>query len=394
MHVAQIDYGLDEGFTDPEALLDRYSTLTGWSEAVAAAGADRVTVVHRFRRNATLTRNGIDYIFCGDEGIGPGRRWTRPGPLHHVLTRAQPDVVHVNGLNFPVETWLLRRTLHAHAAIVAQDHSNGLPQLHRVSPGASLRHAVWRRCMRVPDGFLFSVAEQANEWRQIGFIARHQPVYQVMETSTAMRPMPRPAARLASGVDGLPSVLWVGRLNANKDPLTILHGFERSLAWLPGATLTMIYSTDDLLPAVRDRLRDSPTLQRRVRLVGRVPPHLMPAFYSAADLFVLGSHHEGSGFSLIEACACGAVPVVTNIPPFRAITADGSLGALWNVGDAAGFARALVEAGQRDLAARRARIQEHFDHSLSWAVVGRQALDAYRDSLARRRAAPRSRGAR
>jgi glycosyltransferase involved in cell wall biosynthesis len=182
-------------------------------------------------------------------------------------------------------------------------------------------------------------------------------------------------------------------LNANKDPMTIVHGFERSLAWLPGATLTMVYSSDDLLPAVRDRLRASPALQRRVRLVGRVPPDQMPAFYSAADLFVLGSHHEGSGFALIEACACGVVPVVTNIPTFRAITADGSLGVLWNVGDAGGFARALVEAGQCDVAAARARIREHFDRALSWEVVGRQAMDAYRDSVARRRAAQAGRAA-
>ena len=47
----------------------------------------------------------------------------------------------------------------------------------------------------------------------------------------------------------------------------------------------------------------------------------MAAFYSAADLFVVGSHHEGSGYSLMEACACGAMPVVTDIPTFRLLTA-------------------------------------------------------------------------
>ena len=28
-------------------------------------------------------------------------------------------------------------------------------------------------------------------------------------------------------------MLWVGRLNANKDPMTVFDGFERSLARLP-----------------------------------------------------------------------------------------------------------------------------------------------------------------
>ena len=43
----------------------------------------------------------------------------------------------------------------------------------------------------------------------------------------------------------------------------------------------------------------------------------MAVCYSAADLFVVGSHHQGSGYALMEACACGAVPVVTAIPTFR-----------------------------------------------------------------------------
>ena len=58
----------------------------------------------------------------------------------------------------------------------------------------------------------------------------------------------------------------------------------------------------------------------------------MTTFYSAADLFVVGSHHEGSGYALMEACACGAVPVVTGIPTFRLLTGSGSIGALWTPG--------------------------------------------------------------
>ena len=43
----------------------------------------------------------------------------------------------------------------------------------------------------------------------------------------------------------------------------------------------------------------------------------------AADLFVLGSHREGSGYSLIEALACGLPPVVTDIHAFRTLTGCG-----------------------------------------------------------------------
>src|SRR5438876_111648 len=56
-------------------------------------------------------------------------------------------------------------------------------------------------------------------------------------------------------------------------------------------------------------------------MLGHVLHFRLAAFYSAADLFVLGSHDEGSGYAVLEACACGASPVVTDIPSFRRMTA-------------------------------------------------------------------------
>ena len=189
--------------------------------------------------------------------------------------------------------------------------------------------------------------------------------------------MSRNGARGASGVEGDPAILWVGRLNANKDPLTVLDGLERALRELPGGRLTMVYGEGDLEAAVRERVEQSSVLRSRVRLVGRVPAPCMPAFYSAADLFVLGSHHESCGYALLEALACGAVPVVTDIPSFRAITDDGRIGRLWPPGDAGTCARALVDAGQLDLAVEQRRVIEHFAQTLSWPAVGRAATEIY-----------------
>ena len=376
MNVVQINYAFDTALSDPAALLDRYSTLVGWSEALAAAGARQVTTLQRFGENAKLTHHGIDYVFCADD-----RR------LHRTAVRAVPDIVHVNGLIFPGRTWWLRRMLPRRTAIVVQDHASGAPDVAAASPLQSMRRAARRHAMRAPDGFLFTAAEQAEAWRRAGLIDPTRPVYPVMEASTTLRALPCAAARQASGIEGDPAVLWVGRLNANKDPLTVLDGFERSLARCPRAVLTMAYGAEDLLPAVRARLSASSTLHRRVRLAGSVSHDLMAAFYSAADIFVLGSHHEGSGYALLEALACGLAPVVTDIPTFRMMTAQGSLGALWTPGDAPGLARALEEVAGRDSKCRRARVAEHFERTLSWAAVGAEAMKAYRDVVSRRRSA-------
>jgi glycosyltransferase involved in cell wall biosynthesis len=113
----------------------------------------------------------------------------------------------------------------------------------------------------------------------------------------------------------------------------------------------------------------------------------MASFYSAADLFLVGSHHEGSGYALMESCACGAVPVVTDIPTFRLLTGGGLLGALWEAGNAADCARALADVGRRNLYTERARLADYFSRELSWSAVGTRALEIYEEVVGRRRAA-------
>jgi glycosyltransferase involved in cell wall biosynthesis len=95
----------------------------------------------------------------------------------------------------------------------------------------------------------------------------------------------------------------------------------------------------------------------------------------AADLFVLGSHHEGSGYSLIEALACGLPPIVTDIPSFRSLTGNGAVGTLWRCGDSRALCDALISA-RIDFDARAA-VRAHFDRELSMHSLGRKLAAMY-----------------
>ena len=380
MHITQLNYVYDTDVSDPDALLDRYSTLTGWSEALLSAGASRATVVQRFGRNAEITRRGVDYVFRSDGGGAMPGPWRWTSRLHGAAADLAPDVVHINGLNLPLQMVGLRRAL-PQTTLIVQDHVSRSPDLPDRSLRSALRARTWRAGLGSIDGLFFTAKGQADAWRDSRLLGA-QPVYEVLESSTSIEMRPRADARRESGIEGDPAILWVGRLNSNKDPLTVLDGFERAVAALPRATLTMVYGEDDLLPAVESRVRSSPVLQGRVVLAGRKPHSVLSSFFSAADVFVLGSHHEAAGYALIEACACGAVPVVTDNPAFRAITA-GSIGALWQVGDAADCARAIVSVCGGELSAASARVRAHFDRSLSWNAVGQAALAAYRDASSR-----------
>jgi glycosyltransferase involved in cell wall biosynthesis len=362
--VLHVNFDFDRGLSEPDELLDRYSTLTGWSEALLEAGAARVVVLQRFHRSAVLTRNGVDYRFVDSWRIGPPNLETI-------------GIAHINGLHFPARTRLLRASLRRHTPLVVQDHAGGPP------PVSPIARAVRRAALDRVDAFLFTASQQAEPWRSAGLIGSHQPVHEVLEASTALRPLDRGTARAASGVDGTPAVLWVGRLNENKDPMTVLAGFEQLIDAFPQATLTMVFGSDDLLPPVTARIAASAALRGRVRTIGYVPHERLAAYYTAADIFVLGSHHEGSGYALIEACACDVVPVVTNIPPFRIITGNGTIGALWTPGDSAALARALVDTAFRDLDAARLAVRQHFSRALSWTAVGQRAMAIYAEVRAR-----------
>ena len=267
-------------------------------------------------------------------------------------------------------TWRLRH-LFPLTPIVLQDHADRPPR-------HPARRALSRVGLRAANGFLFAAVPQAEPWRAAGLIGAGQPVFEVMESSTRFAPIRRDRARAITGLRGRPALLWVGRLDANKDPLTALAGFARALPRLGDAHLTMLFHTEELRDVVERLVETSPDLRGRVELRGRVAHKQLAAFYSAADLFVLGSHREGSGYALLEAMACGAVPVVTDIPSFRVMTGGGAVGGLWRPGDADGCASALLRVVSADLEAERTLVLDRFRTELAWDAVGDRAMAAYR----------------
>src|SRR5207302_5467774 len=52
-----------------------------------------------------------------------------------------------------------------------------------------------------------------------------------------------------------------------------------------------------------------------------------------ADFYISASHEESCGYALLEAMACGCIPVVTSIPSFKKNTGDGKFGFLFPPGE-------------------------------------------------------------
>lgn len=367
MRVAQINPFLDPLRRPPEQLLSDWPTLGHCARAAARAGA-RVDVVQCNSVRGFIRREGVDYHFLPfDAGDG------RPSaPLAELLARLQPEVMHLQGLGFAREVrWLT--SLQPQAPLLLQDHADQPP----ARPLSWLR---WRRAFARARGLMFQAREQALPFVRRGLVARRTRIYEVPESSCDFQPRDREEARRATGLSGDPCLLWVAHLDANKDPLTVLDGIALAVPRLPGLKLWMCYGRAPLYDLVRERLRD-PLLGGRVELLGAVPHARIEMLMSAADFLVQGSHREGSGYSTIEALACGLSPVVTDIPSFRSLVGPLTAARLWPRGDAAALAEALVALARTPVAGRRAAVRSRFDAHCSPAALSRSLAAAYTDAL-------------
>jgi glycosyltransferase involved in cell wall biosynthesis len=370
MHVVCVSYFYDRPITDPLDLLDRYMTLTDWAEALIAAGG-RVTVVQRFGRDATERRNGVMYHFVRDAAWRFGHPTDAARRVNAAVVALQPDLVHVNGMHFIRQAAGLRKQLPA-TPILVQDHA-GQP------PANPLSLWTYRRAIRSIDAVCFATPEQTAPWRDARILDVRIPVLELPESSSRFRLMPQEEARRHAKLRGDPLCLWVGRLNANKDPLTILRGFGKAAARLPDARLVMVYSAEDLLPEVQWWLTRHPETSARVLLLGKLPHADLEAIYNSADFFLLGSDDDGgSSYSVLEALSCGVVPLITDIPSFRAVTGAGEYGGHWPVGDADALADTLLDWHCRLAPTTREQIRAYFDAHLSFQALGQQAMAAYR----------------
>lgn len=358
LHVAQISFFNDPAGRRPAELLEAWPTVVDVAEAAASASL-RVSVIQASSHSESLVRNGVNYHFLPvgwNMGFGA------------LIACLKPDVFHVQGLGFPREVLALAKTAPG-TPIFLQDHANRVPRI--------WGRRLWRQGLSAAAGVSFCAREQARPFIDAKLIQPHTTVYEVPESTSRFTPGDQAEAQRATQIFGDPAVLWVGHLNENKDPLAVLDGIGKAAKYLSGLQLWCCFGAAPLLPEVRDRIARDPQLAGRVHLLGRVPHDRIEKLMRAADFFVSGSHREGSGYSVIEALACGLPPVVTDIPSFRSLTGNGTVGRLWSCGNVQQLSQALLQLAPQPRAALRAAARAQFDNALSFGALGTNLRAAY-----------------
>jgi glycosyltransferase involved in cell wall biosynthesis len=365
MNVTQISFFFDPDRTAEQILQDWWGLVDG-AEMPAHAGAT-VSVIQACRESKVLVRNQVSYHF-----LPPVRGYPSivdTPEFGRLLPALKADVFHVQGLAFGADVLALDK-LAPDTPIFLQDHAEKLPRF--------WRRRAFRRGVSVAKGISFCSLEQAQPFVKAGLFHPRTVLSAIPECSSRFTPGDREDARRLTGVQGDPAVLWVGHLDSNKDPLTVLSGIGAAARRLPGLQLWCCFATAPLMAEVRARIEADPHLQGRVHLIGRVGHEKVEHLMRAADLFVSGSWREGSGFSLIEALACGLPTVVTDIPSFRSLTGGGITGSLWPCGESTALGEAVVSVAARPRIPLREAVRAYFEREVSFAAVGRKMLAAYK----------------
>jgi glycosyltransferase involved in cell wall biosynthesis len=339
---------------------------------LAARGHD-VHLVHSWPLDATLNEQGVHFHFVAEPRFAsavsnllgatrrrdpvtylPGRRAVR------LVRSLQPDVVHFHGSTLDLNLALLRRALSSPKPIVTLHYHGGYPPRHPIA------RRLQRRNFDRADRLCFTTVEHARPFEAAETLRHPERVVELVETSSTFEPRDRDAAREVTGMSGEPVFVSVGRLHPIKDPLTTLQGFAEVLCERPEAQFYLYYTSTERLPDIQAYLAQMPALRDHVHLRGRADYDQMEAIYNSADFLLQASLREFSGCAVLEAMACGVIPIVTDIPSFRAMTAGGRYGRLFPIGRSNELARQVLSLPAKTLWGLRADVRGHFERALSF----------------------------
>lgn len=189
-------------------------------------------------------------------------------------------------------------------------------------------------------------------------------------------------ARMRMGWPDVPTVLFVGRIQALKGPDVALEAFARVSGNVPGLRLVMVGA-----PSGPEGRRDFAALQKLVKerdLVDRVtfaepvPHSQMADVYRASDVVLVPSRSESFGLVAAEAQASGVPVIAANTGGLAHVVPEGSGGITidgWDPDDWAGAITRVL--GDAQLSKTLSRSGPLHAESFSWERAVERIIEIY-----------------
>jgi D-inositol-3-phosphate glycosyltransferase len=231
------------------------------------------------------------------------------------------------------------------------------------------------------------IASTDAEWQQLACLYgaphdRLKTVYPGVD-HRVFSPGDRAQSRAALGLGDEAVMLYVGRVQPLKGVDLAIRAAEQLVPALDRPLLLLVVGGasggrgQEELERLRD-LAGSLGISDAVRFLGARPHVELPAFYRAADAVVVCSHNESFGLAALEAHACGAPVVGTDVGGLSHIVRDGESGFLVDSRDPSVFAARLKTIlSDSDLRATFGRVAARSARSFSWTTTAALFADLY-----------------
>ena len=310
-----------------------------------------ITVIDHIGKNDTIQRNGVTYIARKKKR---NNKWLIPFKLHRQIAQLKPDVIYLQSLTQIHFLIFLIPFVSKKPKVLVQHHAE--------QPPGFFKHMILKFSDRFVDLYFFTSKEIAADWVKNNIISSTEKIAEVIEGSTFFKTDQQVIRKEKS-------YLWVARLNANKDPITVVESFIKFLSEYPTAVLTMVYSSTELLDQIRSIINQHEVAKGQIKLLGKLNHLELEKIYQQHVFFILASYYEGGSFSLIEAMAYGCIPIVSNIPTNRSLTNNGNCCLLFEPGNKEGLLKTLNESSSINKDKFRSSIERNFSEKLTFKAI-------------------------
>jgi glycosyltransferase involved in cell wall biosynthesis len=230
--------------------------------------------------------------------------------------------------------------------------------------GERLRYWLGKRLLKRADTVLAVSRATAADAKRLAAVDpdRIKVVYEAADP--VFQPQPGAAGRVKQRWAVDPGyLLFVGALDARKDPAGLLRAWSVAKASQPGLQLVLAG-----VPG-----RQAPPAMPGATVVGHVDKAELADLYSAAGCLVFPSRYEGFGLPCLEAMACGC-PVAAYRNSSLPEVVD-TAGELVDDGDAEALGQAAAKLCASPERATKAGIERA--RAFSWRKTARQTIGAY-----------------
>jgi glycosyltransferase involved in cell wall biosynthesis len=177
-------------------------------------------------------------------------------------------------------------------------------------------------------------------------------------------------------------ILAPGGLSRNKNIPVLLEAFsELKASGIPNVLMVTGSGNEGEIKVVRDHVRKL-RLEDDVILTGYIPVSDMPAIYNACSMVVYPTLYEGFGLPAVEAMACGAALITSNISSLPELVGDAAL--LVDPRSPLEIFEAMALLF-REAGVRERLLQKGFDRvkRFTWRAAAEQTVEIYRECASR-----------